>query len=55
MLLSLPHPNLLGCLASHRELKDFLLLELRKTNALLATENAKNTNVIILSVLIWVL
>lgn len=46
MLLSLP---------PYGELRDFLLLQLRKTNALLATENAKNTNVIILSVLICVL
>lgn len=49
------HPRLPGCLAPYGELRDFLLLQLRKTNALLATEYVKNTNAIILSVLIWVL
>lgn len=48
-------PRLPGCLTPSEGLRDFLLLQLRKTNALLTTENVKNTNTIILSVLIWVL
>lgn len=48
-------PRLPGHLTPCEGLRDFLLLQLRKTNALLTTEKVKNTNTIILSVLIWVL
>lgn len=49
------HPRLPDRLTPYEVLRDFLLLQLRKTNALLTTENVKNTNTIILSVLFWVL
>lgn len=60
MLFSLPQGSCqtalpLNYLTPYEGLIDFLLLQLRKTNALLTTENVKNTNIIILSDLIWVL
>lgn len=48
-------PRMPAHLTPYEGLRDFLLLQLRKTNALPTTENIKNTNTVILSALIWVL